>query len=146
MIRPATKDDYPAIEAGAKRFWEHAPFDVPYKDGSALFYMDIAYDHGLLLVAEHDGEIVGFAAGALAPMMGNNDYLVGSELAWWIEPEHRGGRLGIQLMKSLEAAAAANGCTFWSMIYMESCMPKVIEKMYLKMGYELKETTYGKRL
>ena len=146
MIRLATKDDYPAIEVGAKEFWADAPFDVPYKDGSAIFYMDIALSHGLLMVAECDGKIVGFAAGATAPLMGNDDYLVGSELAWWVAPEHRGGRLGIQLLKAIEAAAKDIGCDFWNMIYMESCMPKTIEKMYLKMGYELKETAYGKRI
>jgi predicted N-acetyltransferase YhbS len=146
MIRHATKDDYPAIEKHAEAFWVHAPFDVPYKKGSAIFYMDIALDQGLLLVAEIDDQIVGFAAGALSPLMGNNDYLNGSELAWWIEPEYRGGRLGIQLMKGLENAAREAGCTFWNMIYMESCMPEAIEGMYQKMSYQRKETTYGKRL
>jgi predicted N-acetyltransferase YhbS len=146
LIRLATKDDYPAIENHAEAFWLHAPFDVPYKKGSAIFYMDIAFEQGLLLVAEIGGQVVGFAAGALSPLMGNNDYLAGSELAWWVEPEHRGGRLGIQLMKGLESAARTAGCDFWSMIYMESCMPEAIERMYQKMGYVLKETTYGKRL
>ena len=108
--------------------------------------MDIAFDQGLLLVAESGGQVVGFAAGALSPLMGNNDYLAGSELAWWVEPEHRGGRLGIQLMKGLENAARTAGCDFWSMIYMQSCMPEAVERMYQKMGYVLKETTYGKRL
>ena len=146
MIRDAIKADFPAIELHAARFWQETGFDEPYQAGSALFYMDIAFDQGLLLVAEHGGEVVGFAAGALSPLMGNNDYLSGSELAWWIEPEHRGGRLGIQLMKELESAARTAGCDFWNMIYMQSCMPEAIEKMYQKMGYVLKETTYGKRL
>jgi len=146
LIRPATKDDYPAIESHAEEFWAHAPFDVPYKSGSAIFYMDIAYEQGLLLVAEHQGEVVGFAAGACSPLMGNDDYIIGSELAWWIDPAHRGGRLGIALLMALEVAAKESGCAIWNMIYMESCMPKIIEKMYQKMGYTLKETTYSKRL
>jgi GNAT superfamily N-acetyltransferase len=134
----------------AAEFWQHAGFNVPYKLGSAQFYINIAHDQGLLIVAEKqgqkEGQLVGFAAGAKAPLMGNSDFSVGSELAWWIQPEHRGGKLGIQLLKALEQAAKAAGCDFWSMLYMESSMPDTIKQMYQKMGYKLQETSYLKPL
>ena len=146
MIRHATKDDYLVIEEMAKSFFELAYFGVPYKAGSALFYMDMALEQNLLLVAELNGEVVGFAGGLLFPLIGNNDYMNGSEMAWWVEPEYRGGRLGIQLMQALEKAAKEAGCTFWHMVFMETSMPEEVEKIYQKMGYKNRETSYGKRL
>lgn len=146
MIRPATEADFASIETMGAEFWQHAGFDVPYKAGSAQFYTKLAFDQQLLLVVEKDHEVIGFAAGATAPLMGNSDYTVGTELVWWLQPQHRGGKLGIQLLKALEAAAKAAGCDFWAMLYMESSMPEAIEKIYQKMGYQLQETTYLKRL
>lgn len=145
-IRAALESDFNDIETMAAEFWQHAGFDVPYKAGSAQLYIKIAFDQQLLLVAEKDHELIGFAAGATAPLMGNLDYTVGTELAWWVQPAHRGGKLGIQLLKALEVAAKAAGCDFWGMLYMESSMPGNIKKIYQKMGYRLQETTYLKRL
>jgi GNAT superfamily N-acetyltransferase len=67
-------------------------------------------------------------------------------LAWWVAPEHRGGTAGIKLLKRLESAAKEKGCVYWSMAFMETSMPSVVKKMYEKLNYELKETSYGKRL
>ena len=146
MIRVATPDDFSAIEAHAKEFWSHSYFDMPYRDGSALPYIELCLSHELLLVADIDGEVVGFAAGCKAPLMGDSEITHGTELAWWVAPEHRGGRLGIQLLKGMEDAAREAGCSYWSMVYMESSMPETVREIYLKLGYRLNETTYGKRL
>ena len=146
MIRQATEKDFSGIEKMATEFWQHSGFDVPYKQGSALFYMQIAFDQGLLLVAVKNAELVGFAAGAKSPLMGNSDYTVGSELAWWLQPAHRGGRLGIELLKGLETAAKEAGCDYFSMMYMQSSMPEAVKRIYQKMGYTLQETTYIKRI
>ena len=146
MIRNATTDDFPKIEKMASQFWPDAGFDVPYKDGSSMFYIKLAYNQSLLIVAKKDGELVGFAAGAKSPLMGNSDYMAGSELAWWVHPDHRGGKLGIQLLQGLEQAAKDAGCHYWSMIFMQSSMPDTIKGIYEKMGYKLQETTYLKRI
>ena len=146
MIRAAAPEDFPAIEAHSKLFWGHTYFDEAYKDGSALPYIELCHSHNLLLVAEVDAVIVGFAAGCKAQLMGDSSIIHGSELAWWVDEEHRGGRLGIQLLRGLELAAKAAGCSYWSMVYLESSMPDSIRKIYLKMGYQLNETVYGKRL
>jgi len=146
MIRAALESDFNDIETMAAEFWQHAGFGVPYKAGSAHFYIKAAYDQQLLIVAEKNQKLVGFAAGATAPLMGNSDYIVGTELAWWVQPEHRNSKLGHRLLKSLEQAAKVAGCDFWSMLYMESSMPGTIKKIYKQMGYKLQETTYLKRL
>ncbi len=146
MIRAATEADYPALEAHCAEFWKSAPFDEAYRAGSAVMYFDIAREAGLLLVAERDGVIVGFAAGAISPLMGDSGVLQGAELAWWVAPDHRGGTLGIRLLQALEDAGRAAGCRYWNMIFMETSMPEAVRSIYERLGYTLKETVYGRRL
>ena len=147
MIREATKEDYPAIEKHAKRFWEETVYHkegIPYEDGSAIMYMDVAYQQGLLFVSEVDGEVVGFTAGATAPLLGSKSTYSGSEIAWWVDPEHRKSREGLELLKALEEGAKELGCSYWNMVSMQSSMPEQIEKVYKRMGYKHVETAYQK--
>lgn len=146
MIRAATGNDLPAINEMFREFWSHSAYKVPFKDGSPDVYARLALDCGLLFIAERDGEVIGFSAGALASLMGNDDYVMGTELGWWVNPECRGGREGIQLLDALESGARDAGCTFWHMIFMESSMPETIKGIYERRGYTLHETTYCKRL
>lgn len=141
MIRSAEIDDFTAIELLAKEFWAHTRYEEDYQDGSALMYIQIAYDHGLLLVSEHD-EITGFVAGCATPLMGANSVKSGTELAWWVKPEARNSRDGINLLKAIEQKAKDIGCKYWNMVAMESSMPEHIKRIYKRMGYEKTETTY----
>jgi len=147
MVRHATKDDFAIIEQMAAKLWSKSGFPkIPYKAGSATLYMQIAFDQNLLLVVEVGGEIVGAAAGSMAPMLGDSDVYIGSELAWWIEEKHRRGGAGITLLQGLEKAAKDAGCDVWCMFYMQSSMPVEVEAMYKSQGYKLKETVYMKDL
>ena len=146
MIREATKEDYPSIERHARRFWEETYFKDDYLDGSALMYMDVALSQRLLFVAEVDGNIVGFAAGCMSPLMGNLKVMAGTEMAWWVDPEFRATRCGIGLLKALETSSKKQGCKYWSMVAMESSMPKPLQKLYKKMGYTSNEYTFTKRV
>lgn len=147
MIRDAVEADFPEIERHCARFWKETQFnDVPYVDGASIPYIKIALEHDLLFVLERGGEIVGFSAGCVAPLMGDSSRLSGTELAWWVDPEHRKGGGGIGLLKALESRARELGCEYWNMIAMQSSMPTQIESIYLKMGYNKGESTYTKRL
>lgn len=146
MIRDATKEDFSAIELHAARFWQETEFDEPYQSGSALFYMNIAFDQELLIVAERDGKVIGFAAGCYSPLMGDNSILAGTEMAWWIDPLHRNSRDGIGLLKGLESKAKKVGCKYWNMVSLESSMPQEIQKIYHRMGYLHTESSFMKRL
>lgn len=145
MIRPATEEDFAAIEAMSERFWEETWFNVPYKKDSALPYIEAAHDYGLLFVAVK-GDIIGFSAGVCTPLMGNSDYLQGVELAWWMAPEHRKSKDGIRLLEALEHKAKEIGCTFWSMIALDSSMPETVKNIYQRRGYVPQEQTFSKRL
>ncbi len=87
-VRPATRVDYPSLVAMGRRFYGTLPYaDVPFCEASAVRWLDLMRQSGVLLVAEHDGAAVGMAGGLFAPFIFNDSVRVGSELMWWVEPE-----------------------------------------------------------
>lgn len=142
MIRKGTINDFLELELLCAEFWKSSPVDVPYKEGSALFYLQLALDCELLFVAEKDGLLVGIIAACITPLMGNNDYNLAAELVWYVDPKHRTGRTGMMLKNVMEIAAKEKGCHFMSMMYMKSSMPETIKSIYEKSDYQPAEQTY----
>jgi GNAT superfamily N-acetyltransferase len=144
-IRQATEDDIPrVIEMGAK-FWALTDYrTVPYDAGSIEHWSMLMIDQELLLVAEVDGVVVGSVGALAAPLLGNVQYLVCSELFWWIEEEHRSVGLGEALLMGIEGAAKAKGAKFFNMIALNAVEPERAAQVYLKRGYKLMEWSFTK--
>ena len=145
MIRAGKEKDMPDIVRMARDFWQHTQFkDEEYQPEMVEGMAKACMDQGLMCVYESAGEVHGFACGIAGPLMANMDVISGTEMAWYVDPEHRGGKAGIGLLKELESMAKAAGCKYWTMIFMQSSMPAQVEGMYKKMGYNLQETSYTK--
>ena len=145
MIRAGTDADIPAIIRMAEDFWQHTQFkDEEYQCEMVAGMAQACIDQDLMCVYESGGEVHGFACGIAGPLMANADVMSGSEMAWYVDPSHRSGRAGIGLLKKLESMAKDAGCKYWTMIFMQSSMPDAVENMYVKMGYNLQETSYTK--
>jgi GNAT superfamily N-acetyltransferase len=127
------------------RFWEHTLFDEPFDSEHTRTMVEMALEHGLLAVVDLDG-LVGFVAGVKSFLIGSKEAMYGTELAWWIEPEHRKGRLGIDLMLTIEEMAKSEGIKYWTMASMESSNPEVSNKIYSRLGYKKSETYWTKVL
>lgn len=85
---------------------------------------------------------VGFIAGQVTPFVFGPHYIA-SEIAWWINEEHRKDGAGAELLEAFEYwAKNVAGCT---MITLTSLDPKV-GKIYEKKGYKLYERAYMKEL
>ena len=143
MIRQAKEEDYLAIVDMSREFWSHTQFDEPLDDESVLDWLYLCKDS--LFVVDINGP-VGFGCFVVAPLLGNKRALIAAELAWWVNPDHRGGRNAIGLLKAMESSARDMGVKYFSMMYMESSMPDSVRKLYEKMGYNVSETTYLKVL
>lgn len=143
MIRSATIDDIDQILVMSAHFWEQTIYEEPFVYEDTRIMVEVSLDHGLLAVADLDG-VVGFVAGVKAPLLGNHTVLTGTELAWWLEPEHRKGRLGIDLMLYIEKLAKMQGIKYWNMVSMESSSPEIANKIYGKLGYSKTETSHTK--
>ena len=142
-VRDAHVEDIPQIIVLARKF--HAvsgydSFDMDDESADRLIFQSIS--QGLGPVAEVDGEIVGFLLGLEFPAILNANIMMGSEIAWWVEPEHRNKVIGIKLLQFIENKAKQKNLKFWSMMCLEHLNPEGLEKIYLKMGYKKSERTY----
>jgi GNAT superfamily N-acetyltransferase len=128
----------------ARHFYDSLPYaDIDYDEDSCIAWLAIMRRDGVLLLAEADGVPVGMAGGIFSPFIFNINVRVGAELMWWIEPEHRGSGIGIELLKDMENAAYTAGARRWSMIAIEDTAERV-SRIYDQMGYTASERTYCK--
>jgi len=150
MIRIGESKDLPDIVRMCGDFWEStvykAEHGIAHDPCTTESFAQECINQGLLVVLEIDGSVCGFACGMKSFLLGNADVCTGSEVAWWVDPEHRGGKNGIGLLLKLEDLARNSGIVFWSMMFMCSSMPDKIESIYNKMGYFKNEVSYTKRL
>lgn len=146
MIREAEESDFHDIAVMSSEFWTKTMFDDEFCYDSVFNMISLCCDSGLLFVAEIEGEVVGFVAGVSGALLGNGAVKTGTEVAWWIQPEHRGGSIAIKLLKAIESRAKDLGIKYWSMAFMCSSMPDTVESIYKKMGYQKSEVIYTKRV
>lgn len=145
MIRNGELNDIPRIVEMAREFWRHTIYDEEFEPESVEGMSKLCIEQGLMVVLEIDGHVCGFCCGVKGPLLASAKSFIGTEIAWWVDEDHRSGRNGIGLLIAIEKAAKEQGCRYWNMAFMESSMPESIEKIYLKMGYKKAETYYSKR-
>lgn len=146
MIRNGTESDIPRIVEMASEFWAHTIYEEPACGESIASMAKFCIGQGLMAVLEINDKVSGFCCGVRGPVLGNNSSAAGTEIAWWIDPEHRAGSNGIKLLKYTEDLARAAGVKYWNMAYMESSMPDHIKSIYEKLGYKKTEVIYSRVL
>jgi GNAT superfamily N-acetyltransferase len=144
MIRRAEIEDFDQILTMCAEFWTHTQFSEPFERSHTLSMVKMAYDSGLLAVVDVSGNVVGFCAGIKSFLLGSTKAVTGTELAWWITPDHRGSGTGVRLLRFMERLAKGEGIKYWNMVSMQTSMPGEVNKMYEKMGYTLQESVYTK--
>ena len=104
-IRSARPSDYDRIAAAADQWWGRPILDL-------LPRLFLDHFHRTSLVAERDGDLVGFVVGFLSPSLPDQAYIhfVG------VSPTHRQGGLGRQLYERFFELAAADGRTLVSAV------------------------------
>ena len=146
MIRKGTDADIPRIVEMSKSFWANTIYNEPACDDSIASMAELCISQEMMAVVEISGDVVGFCCGVKGPLLGNHEAVSGTEIAWWVDPEHRSGRNGVSLLKFTENLAREAGVKYWNMVYMESSMPDTIRLIYEKMGYKQTEVTYSRVL
>ena len=144
MIRLAEDKDLDSILRMAADFWLQTQFNEPFEAEHTRHYVQMAFDQGLLAVVEIDGENVGFCAAIKSFILGSTKAYGATELAWWLDPEHRKGKNGIALLLFMEGLVKEQGIKYWTMVSMQSSMPEQVGRMYERMGYVHSETSYTK--
>lgn len=148
MIRVATIEDIDELSSMSGRFIAYAPhakaLDVCEADWRAAIAMVI--EHGRVFVAQIDGVIVGMLMAVCTPSWFAPKTLVATELAWWMDPEHRGGMSAIRLVKAFEQWAKQSGASVASMCELVIEGQPPVGEMIERMGYAPSERTYMKEI
>lgn len=145
-VRKAEPKDFIEMAGKGREFWEQTEYDVPYNEESILRWLPIMADQGLLFLAETDTEIVGFIGGLSSPMYANDAYKAGAELFWYLDPGYRKSGAALELLRAIESAAREIGCSYWTMVALESVDPDRAANIYKRAGYRSIERSFTKRL
>jgi len=100
-IRQATKYDASQI---IEMLWHYHDsgtiegLDVPDEDTALKILTMIVAGAGVALVAEKEQQLVGMLLAFKSPFLWDNSKYTMNEIAYWVEPEHRGGTAGYRLL------------------------------------------------
>jgi len=100
-IRQANKFDMPNI---IKMLWNYHDsgniegLDVPDESTAQKILTMIIVGHGVAFVAEKNNQLVGMLLAFKSPFLWDNSKFTMNEIAYWVEPEHRGGTAGYRLL------------------------------------------------
>lgn len=148
MIRLATMADVERIADMAQAFYATTDYPALYGEltrTQALGLAIVLQEHGLILVAERDGQLIGMVAMQIDACLFNPATRTAHEIAYWIEPEHRGGRLAVRLRDATEGALRALDVNVvrWARL---RTSPDVVEALYMSGGCVETERYYSKVL
>jgi len=93
-------------------------------------------------VAVVDGVPVGLLCVALVPNLITRQLTV-EELVWWVDPYHRSGRLGIDLLRVAVLWGSNSGAQLCKMV---APAGSTVGRFLARVGYREMETVYLKRL
>jgi len=104
MIRLANKFDIESIIELLKKYREFAPLDAMKKANNKEYIekliTEIIVGSGYIFLAEKNKVIIGMLIAAKFPNVWNPEAKQLSELAYWVEPEHRGSSAGYRLIET----------------------------------------------
>lgn len=145
IVRKATREDIPRIVEMAERFYATTPYaeHVPMAKESAAGLAILTMESGVMLVAECGEGVVGMVCLYVDQFTFNINRTVAHELAYWIEPEHRGGMLAARILKAIEAACLELGVDWIHMAHLPTS-PEMTGRLYERFGYSVSGTNYMK--
>jgi GNAT superfamily N-acetyltransferase len=147
VIRSACASDVDVVQRMAARFLSA---EGPYGDrfradpdriAALVTHLTTATAAAAGFIAEQDGQAVGMFGvfSFVHPIIGD---VIASELCWWIEPEARGSRIGLELLRAAEDWAKARAA-----VWMEMIAPNErVGQFYERLGYARTDVHYLKRL
>ncbi len=150
-LKIAGWDDYPDILEMAKKFFDHTPYKdkVDYDDSKISDVVMSLFDNPterVAILAIHEGRPVGMLCAQVGEILFTRDR-VATELAWWMDPEHRASRGSIELIQAFEYWAREKaGCKFTQLATVETEQVQKITKFYNRKGYDLYERAFLKVL
>lgn len=147
-IRQAHIKDVEHLVQMGKKFYQYSNFNnyIEYDEQSVRHTLANLILNGFLYVAEHKEQgIIAGLAGGMGSLWLNLGTPVATELAWWVEEEHRKSPVALRLYKAFEKWAHDKGVTtiIMSDLVIEGNAPA--EKLFNKMGFSVVERSHIKK-
>ena len=147
-IRKVTEHDLLDLSILSKMFAKEAKqngYNLSFKQDKFLntFLKVVNNPDYYYILAEVDGETVGFFLGVVFNPMFSDD-IIAAEMFWWIDKDHRGHKISIQMLNSFEDWSKKSGATQVNVSDLQSV--KNLDKLYERLGYTKSEVTYRKDL
>lgn len=148
MIRKANKYDIPAIIELLKAYREAAPADYlrAANDQNHIesLLLSMIAGAGFVLLAKQDGVPVGMVMAAIFPNIWNPAARQCSEVAYWVQPEARGGRIAHRLFREFTAQCERLKADGQIAFYSVSKMVNSPDLNYGRFGFSKLEETWIK--
>lgn len=147
-IKKVTEQDLLDLSILSKQFAKEAKqngYNLTFKqDKFVNSFMSVVNNPDYFyLVAEVEGEAVGFFLGAVYQPLFSDD-IIAAEMFWWIDKEHRGRKIALQMFKAFEEWSKEVGATEVNVSDLQGV--KNLGKLYERLGYSKSEVTYKKDL
>lgn len=143
-MKQLTAQEVPLMYPGGRMFLEEAKFPAPFSEESfgRTWRTLIVASLGEVWASMEDGKIVGAIGMAFL-----EDTFTGVPTAfeqfWWVHPDHRQSRLGLELWHKFEERARERGSKRMVMVHLASLN---LQRMFEKRGYRLAEQTFWKEI
>lgn len=146
-VRVAKVEDYQVVRVMAQKFYATTTQakKIPWDEETAQLYFCDMLACGFCLLAYKDSEPVGMLGCMVTPALLNKNYKIATEIFWWVEPEARNSRVGIQLLKGAEELARYVQCALLVMGTLDNS-PAELGAVYEHLGYKCQETSWVKEL
>ena len=153
MIRPA---DFPDIGPLTEMAFEF--FSVGNLEGTGLacdqvsvmqfLFNLIDSKNDILLVAEHEGELIGVIGGAITPWMFNENQLIMTEQVWFVPERFREKHpmAALRLLKELRKVGRKAGVETLILSSNERPESAKVRSFYEKIGFSMKDVNYIGRI
>lgn len=148
-IRLAKKEDMPFIVAMCEKFYSFTDASkIKEFSHSALYRLVdsfISSDYANCFVC---GDNIPIACAGMTAMNHpfTDDFLIVSEVFWWVEPDHRNKGIGKDLIRYAENWGKSIGAAASAMAHTAEIEPKKARETYEKLGYKQAEHSYWKIL
>jgi GNAT superfamily N-acetyltransferase len=142
-IRLANAEDILQIVDTSRRFYGASPWAAlaDFDDYSCAQSIGFAIKHGFVLLAEDDAQVVGVFGAYVAPFTMNLAVKVGTEAAFYVDPDARRGGPALRLIRAAKQEATERGCRWLILSTLSNSSPHVAE-LYVKLGARHIESSY----
>lgn len=148
MIRAATQADVPALVKLALELVAESPTfaTIPFNSSKTHDYLSwlVESAHGIIVVAEKRGEIIGAIAGGVDEQPFSYE-LYAWETGLFIRKSHRGGLLAVKLILAFEERAKELGALEFRPGVMTGINVERTTRLYEHLGYTLTGSQLVKR-